>query len=287
MYSTEKFKLRTSSSIYPFKEKALKTWGLQEAQPNHWEENRIFFGMYHIGDWESFIKTKGKRIVIWAGGDIKNLLRGYAFSDGVDLLKSKRFSWIPWHWIFKFFKSDHYCENVDEQRKLKSLGILASVVPTFLEDVNEFPISYNPSKNPQVYISARKGQDKAYGVNIVKDIAWELPSYIFHIYGVGDYETLNTGAYAPNIIFHGNVPQDQFNEEIRGYQIALRCNESDGFSEITAKGILLGQIVITRQKYPFVHNFETIQELIEILKTAQPIPEARNYYKFNQFPFLQ
>jgi hypothetical protein len=79
------WKLRTSSSIYPFQEKALKTWKLECATPKKWDENVVFFGMYHKGDWESFIKHTGKKIVIWAGGDIRNLLRGYAYSDGKEL----------------------------------------------------------------------------------------------------------------------------------------------------------------------------------------------------------
>ena len=275
------WKLRTSSSIYPFQEKALKTWKLECATPKKWDENVVFFGMYHKGDWESFIKHTGKKIVIWAGGDIRNLLRGYAYSDGKELWKSKLFSFIPWHWIFRIYKAEHFVENEDEQRKLASLGIKASVVPTFLEDINDFPVSYKPSSKPQVYISARKGQEREYGLIKLYEISKVLKDITFHVYGI------NKEASFDNLICHGSVPPEQFNREIKNYQIALRMNESDGFSEIIAKGLLMGQICISRIKYPYINSYEKDEELIELLKTAKPNLKAREYYKFNQFPFLQ
>jgi hypothetical protein len=273
-------KLRTSSSIYPFQEKALKTWKLECATPKKWNEDVVFFGMYHLGDYESFIRHTGKRIIIWAGGDIRNLLRGYAFSDGKELWKSKLFRFVPWHWIFKIWKAEHFVENKDEQDKLVSLGIKADIVPTFLEDINDFPVCYKKSHRPQVYISARKGQEEEYGVNKIHQIALELPDFTFHIYGIEGQDEVN-------IKYHGNVPQKRFNDEIKAYQIALRMNISDGFSEILAKGILMGQVVISRIKYPYINNYETDEQLINLLKTAKPNPKAREYYKFNQFPFLK
>lgn len=271
--------LRVSSSIYPFEEKALKTWGLKKRQVGDYTSDVVFFGMYHKGDWEVFRRCKGKRYVVWAGGDIRNLLRGYAFSDGKELWKSKIFSFIPWHWIFRIYKAEHFVENEDEQRKLESLGIKSTIVPTFLEDINDFPICYNPNDKLQVYISARKGQEKEYGVYTILKIAKELPDFTFHIYGID-------GKDDGNIKYHGNVPQKLFNDEIKGYQIALRLNESDGFSEIICKGILLGQVVISRIKYPYVNNYETEEQLIELLKVAGPSKKAREYYQFNAFPFL-
>lgn len=270
-------KLRVSSSIAPFREKALKTWGLEQREVGDFTSDVLFFGLYHLSDWKVFMKCKGKRYCSWAGGDIRNLLRGYAFSDGVELWKSKLFSFIPWHWIFKL-KAEHYCENRDEQKKLASLGIKAEIVPTFLEDINEFPVSYKPNDKPNVYISARKGQESEYGVFKIIELSNRLKDFTFHIYGIG-------GESKENLIFHGNVPPEQFNEDIKNYQIALRLNKSDGFSEILCKGILLGQICISRLEYPYIDSYKTDDELIELLKTAKP-NKAREHYKFNQFPFL-
>lgn len=280
------WKLRTSSSIYNFEEKALKTWKIEKIKPNDWNANTVFFGLYHLGDFESFIKHKGKRIVIWAGGDIRNLLRGYAFSDGKELWKSKLFSFIPWHWIFRIYKAEHFVENEDEQRKLASMGIKAKIVPTFLEDINEFPVCYKPSDRPQVYISARKGQKKEYGVYTVMEIAHQLPNFTFHIYGI-------EGLSYANVIFHGNVPQKQFNDEIKGYQCGLRTNLSDGASEVMIKCFLNGGYPITRIKYDGVDSYNTEEELVALLKKLpekkEPNYKTREMWikKFNNFPFLK
>jgi hypothetical protein len=222
---------------------------------------------------------------VWAGGDIRNLLRGYAYSDGVELWKSKLFSFIPWHWIFRIYKAKHYVENEDEQKKLASMGIKAEIVPTFLEDINEFPVCYEPSDKPHVYISARKGQEREYGVPDVYWLASHLRNYTFHIYGIEQYEKF----IKPNIIYHGNVPPEQFNKEIKEYQIALRMNESDGFSEVLVKGLLMGQVCISRIEYPYINNYTSFVELIDLLKTAKPNTMAREYYlnKFNNFPFVK
>jgi hypothetical protein len=282
------WKLRTSSTIYPFEKKALKIWRLENATPKKWDENRVFFGMYHKGDYESFIKTKGKRIVVWAGGDIRNLLRGYAFSDGKDLWKSKLFSFLPWHWIFRIYKAEHFVENEDEKEKLASLGIKATVIPTFLEDINEFPVCYKSSDKPQVYISARKGQEREYGVITVYWLATKLKDYTFHIYGIDQYEDF----IRPNIIYHGNVPQEQFNKEIKEYQCGLRLNKSDGLSEVTVKSMLLGQWPITKIHYDNVLNYEDddelLSQLISLKYRKDPNLEAREYHikRLNKFPFI-
>jgi len=273
-------KLRVSSSIASFREKAEKIWRLEPRQIDDFTSDVFFFGLYHLSDWETFMKCKGKRYVCWAGGDVRNLLMGYAFSDGIELEKSKLFSCLNWHKIFKIHKAEHFVENKDEQKKLARLGIKAKIVPTFLEDINNFPVCYKPADKPNVYISARKGQEKEYGVYTIQKIAPKLPNHTFHIYGVD-------GKNTKNIIFHGNIPLEQFNSEIKGYQIALRLNVSDGFSEILSKGILLGQICITRIKYPLINNYKTEKQLIKLLKTARPNLKAREYYKFNQFPFLR
>lgn len=288
MEALSQLRLRVSSSIYPFEEKAIKIWGLKKYNQDL-NCPLVYFGLYHLNDWRSFMRHKGKRYCVWAGGDIKNLKRGYAFSDGKELWKSKLFSFIPWHWIFRIYKAEHFVENDDEQMKLLDLGIKANIVPTFLEDINEFPVSYKHSHRPQVYISARKGQEKEYGVIDIYSLAHKFKDYTFHIYGIEQYEEFK----AKNIIYHGNVKPEQFNKEIKNYQCGLRLNESDGMSEIMVKSILLGQYPITRLKYPLVDNYETDEELVRLLEKLKDKKESntytRKYYldKFNKFPFLR
>ena len=55
------------------------------------------------------------------------------------------------------------------------------------------------------------------------------------------------------------------NAEIRNYQIAIRLNVQDGFSEVIAKSILLGQYPITQIQYPFIEYINGDESLIDAL----------------------
>jgi len=277
--------LRTSGSICQFETKALKTWNIKKAEgKKDLKSNKVFFGLYHLNDWRGFMAHKGKRFVLWAGGDLLNLERGYAFSDGVELEKSKRWSFIPWHWIFRLFKADHYCENEVEFERLYKLGIKAKIVPSFLEDVKNFDICFKPSKKSHVYISAREGNSEAYGESLIERIAPEVPDITFHFYGI-------TRPSHDNIVYHGNVSADQFNQDIRNYQGCIRANESDGFSELVAKASLMGQYAISRIRYDGIWHYRKKSELIILLKLlaekTEPNLEAREWVlkNVNKYPW--
>lgn len=239
--------LRVSSSIKPFEEKALKTWQMEKYKwPRDIFKPVIFLGMYHILDYARYLAHFGKKIVIWCGSDILNLLE----------------TKVHWEWMFG--DAEHYCENEVEQEELRSLGIEAKIVYTFLEDVNDFPVSYKQSDKPKVYLSYRKGNRDAYGVDLAERLAKEVPEVEFHI-------------------FDGTVSPEQFNEEIKNYQCGLRLNKHDGFSEIIAKSALMGQWPISRIKYPHIDSYETEEELIALLKDLKnkikPNYEASNFYR--------
>lgn len=283
---SKKVKLRVSGSIEPFREKALKIWKMEARKVGEYDCDCCFFGLYALGDWEVFMKQRGKRFVLWAGGDILNLKRGYCDSDGTGLAKSKRWSWVPWHWIFKIFKAEHYCENEVEAAELYRLGINAKVVPSFLEDVDNFEVCFKPSKKPQVYISAREGNSEAYGESLIERIAPSVPEVIFHFYGI-------TRPSHDNIIYHGNVSPEIFNNEIKNYQGCIRANESDGFSELIGKACLMGQYPISRIKYDGIWHYKTDQELIAYLQLLgtmeEPNLESREWIlnNVNRYPWIE
>jgi hypothetical protein len=259
--------LRTSGSIYQFEAKALKTWNIKKAAgKNDLDGNKVFLGLYHLNDWRGFVAHRGRRFVLWAGGDLLNLERGYAFSDGVDLEKSKRWSFVPWHWIFRIFKAEHYCENEVEFERLKSLGIKAKIIPSFLEDVKNFDICFKPSSRPHVYISAREGNAEAYGESLIERIAQKVPEVTFHFYGIARPSH-------DNIIYHGNVSAEQFNQDIKNYQGCIRANESDGCSELVAKASLMGQYAISRIQYDNIWHYRTDGELISNLRLLSTMTE--------------
>ena len=286
--SKEKVFFRCSDSIIGFKDKIAKTLKLKERDRiRNVRDPVLFFGMYHSSDWFSFIRHKGKRYVLWAGGDLINLKRNYAFSDGNNYwgVLSKLFRWFDWSIIFRIFEAQHFVENEMEQDELLEMGIESTIVPTFLEDVKDFPVSFRPSKNPELFISARPGREDKYGVDLVRRISPLVPFAKFHIYGVD-------GKSEKNIQFHGLVPPKQFNQEIRKYHSGLRPNEHDGNSEIAMKSVLMGQYPITRIEYPHIWSYQGESRLINLIKELrnqkEPNLKARRYWQksVNKFPFL-
>lgn len=284
---TEKTKLRVSSSVWGFKERAEKTWGLKE-----WDgiddpcEELVFFGLYHERDYSVFEMYQGKRIVFWCGGDILRLLSDY---------EKRR--------ILKNYKNtEHYCENEIEQRNLKDCGIDAKIVPSFLDSPNSYnPNSFSPptiwkdgtkiALPCHVWMCVHPEREDEYGIELAKRIIKTYPhlGIVFHIYGVDkpEYEDI------PNIIYHGHVEEEKFNKEIGNYHCGFRPNFHDGNSEVVMKSIFSGQYPITRIKYPDVWNYSTEEELVacfsKLQEQTKPNLEGRSSWikRINQFPWCE
>ena len=285
------YKLLVSGTIPYFRDKAERTWKIERYNfKRDIFKPIVFFGMYHIGDYKNYLLHRGERIVFWAGGDINNLKRKWAFSDGKHLWLSELFSFIPWHWIFKIFKAEHYVENELEQQELKSLGIRSTIRPSFLENIEDFPVCFKPTDKPQVFLSARFGKEEEYGFGLIARLAEKVPEITFHLYGAD--KRIIRQVSPKNVVYHGEVPEEQFNREIRDYHSGLRTNEHDGFSEIIAKSVLMGQYPISRLKYPMIDSYKTEEELIELLKKLKdktgPNHLARNYWQknLNYYPWI-
>lgn len=281
-------KLLVSSSVIGFKEKAEKVWGLEEYKyPKDKYKPTVFFGMYHIGDYYHFLRHRGKKSVFWAGYDLINLKKNL----------------LPWYKMFRGI--DNYVENRVEQKALEEFGILSFIRPSFLEEIP--PVSFKPSKNPQVYLSMHPGREHEYGLGCIFEIAGKVPNCHFHIYGIDRIYaekiipqetgvknfTIRTEIGGHNIHFHGRVPPEQFNEEIKEYQAGLRLNLFDGNSEIPMKSVLQGQYPITVIKYPHIDYAKTRMELIRLLveleKKTKPNLKAREYWikNINRYPWTQ
>lgn len=265
----DQYRLRVSSSIAPFREKAEKTWKVKRYEwPRDIFKPIVFFGMYHFLDYFRYIFHLGPKSILWAGGDLTNLINRP----------------LPWYKLFR--RADNYVENNLERKELDMYCIRAKVVPSFLEDEKDFPVSFQSTEFSHVYLSLRPGRENEYGLDIIKRIAPKTPKIIYDIYGQG-------GLSYNNIVFHGNVPNKQFNEEIKNYHCGLRPNEHDGFSEITAKSILMGQYPITRIKNTGIPSYETEEDLIKLLNSIpemkKPNLDGRDFYldTFNKFPWVQ
>ena len=276
-------KIRVSQSVSGFKERAIKTWGLEEWQ-GYTEENEevLFFGLYTKHDYDTFLRHKGKKIVFWCGSDVLMLLSNY---------ESRR--------IIKLFPDTiHWCENQVEEEELKRVGLKPKVCPSFLDSIYKYPVTFKPDKEPHIFLCGHANREDEYGWGLVERLAERLPTHTFHIYGAPKQEKLSIidklneiDTRLPNIIYHGKVEEEQFNKEIQNYQCGLRTNEHDGFSEVIAKNILNGGYPISKIKYPHIWHYETeedlVERLIELKYQTEPNLEGRSYYikKFNQYDF--
>lgn len=263
-------KIRISLSVGGFNEKVCKTWGIEEWQGmDDLDQDVLFFGMYTLHDYDALWYHTGKKTIFWCGSDILNLTQVPEFQRRLRL-----------------YEIDHYTETSQEADLLASVKIKAKIVPSFLEDVNDFPITWKPSKTPHVFLSGHPNREEEYGFDLVKAIAPSLPEFTFHLYGV-------KGESTANVIYHGNVKNEQFNKDIQKYHCGLRPNEQDGFSEIPIKAILNGGYAITRKNLPHMEPYMSPEQLIDKLKKLkefkEPNLEAREYWiaKLNDYPWVK
>ena len=281
-------KLKISASIVSFAKRAKETWGLEDwlgiTDP---DKDLLFFGLYNDRDWAVFDTFGGNPFVLWAGTDILQLLSDY---ERKRILKNHP-------------EAKHYCENELEATELRGLGLEVEVIPSFLDNINNYPITYKHTKTPHIYIAGKNEREEEYGLGVVRRIADRVPDATFHVYGIDKNSSYFTSVPSgldklvdidsdhPNVWYHGKVEEGQFNNEITQYQCGLRTNEHDGFSEITAKSLLMGQYPINKIPYEKVWSYTTDDELVALIEKlkfmTEPNLEARSHYikKFNNYPW--
>lgn len=224
----------------------------------HFKQPATFFGLYKWKDWLKFLIHRGPKTVVWCGSDI--LQTGFVFR------------------LLQKTHGRHICENTVEQGVLRlMLQCEVEVQPLFFSNPLAFKPCYKPSKNPHVWMHINRNAWLESGGLLLEKIAPLFPEFTFHVYGKQASKQCKWG----NIHFHGHVPEDQFNEEIKNYQCVIRLHEFDGFAETLGKGILLGQHAISRIRYPLIPSFRDELELVAVLKkvaTTKPNPKMRPHY---------
>jgi hypothetical protein len=169
-------------------------------------------------------------------------------------------------------------ENEVEAKALKGLGIIAKVCPSFMGNIDDFDIHFKEGN--KLYTSVSGNNFEVYGWNKIEKIAKLNPDFEFHLYG----NTVEWKSDLPNVIVHGRVPREQMNKEIMEMQGGMRLAEFDGFSEILAKSILMGQYPVSFIEYPYIFK---MNEVKRIKGKKTPNIEGRNWYRknVNRFPW--
>lgn len=280
----EKIYCRWSPTLGKLESTAEKVWGTKTYNPKkHINEPCVFFGLYGLPDFYALWRHKGKKYVFWAGTDITHLRDCYWLDDRGDI---KINNGGMADWINKY--CENWCENKEEQGTLEWLGIKARVCQSFLGDVNKFKVTYKQSDRPKVYASVSGNEFEKYGWNFIEKIA-SLCDVDFYLYG----NTIPFKTKHKNVIVRGRVSKQVMNKEVAKMQCGLRVLRFDGFSEVLAKSVLMGQYPISFIKYPHIDDYYWTSELVEKLNKLKnkkkPNLVARKYYlkKLNNYPFNQ
>ena len=263
---------RWAPSLGQFEESPEKVWGVVPYDPDSLEPC-VFCGVYGLADFYALWRYKGKRYVWWGGSDIRHLNDGYWLSNDNSIRLPPRplARWIN-------INCENWVENEAEYKALHRLGIESNIAPSFLGDVGKFEVSF--TQGNKVYSSVSGDDFELYKWNDIDALAKKHPEIEFHLYGNSvPWKTKNK-----NVIVHGRVPKEQFNEETSKMQGAIRLIPLDGFSEIIAKSVLVGQYPVSLISYP--HTL-SVSELGDIVKKKEPNYDGRNYYlrNLNKYPW--
>ena len=256
-----------------------QAWGTVDYKDD--QAPTVFFGLYGLPDFYNLWRHRGKKCILWCGSDIRHFVNGYWLEEeGIIKIDPKPLA----EWINKNCES--WVENEIEYNALKELGIESQICPSFLGDVTKFEISYQWSKRPKLYTSVSGDDFKLYGWDKINKLSAENLNIEFHLYGNKEPFIIDpfNEEEPSNVIIHGRVPKEQMNEEIKDMQGALRLVEFEGFSEIIAKSLLMGQWPVSLIKYPHTLSVENI----DMLKLAkEPNMGGREWLLsvVNKFPW--
>lgn len=270
-----KWQCRWSPTLGELEESHQKIWGTVEYKDR--DRPTVFFGLYGLPDFYALWRHKGIKEVFWAGTDIFHFEKGYWLEDEGKLrlgVFSRNDLAI---WLNR--NCGHWVENEVERDRLWKCGVMARIQPSFLGDINKFPISFKPGN--KVYASVSGNNFEQYGWGRISLMALNNPNIEFHLYG----NTIKPPYDFPrNVKIHGRIPKSQMNKEIMGMQGGLRLTEFDGFSEVLAKSVLWGQWPISTINYPYILSPNKISEILE---KREPNLEGREHYRkwLNQFPW--
>jgi len=236
-------KLYFPSGMTHHGENAIKHLDFEQYTGEDHKEPAMFW-CYFLEDYEYMLEHKGKKFIFWHGSDVLRL------RENPELRKYLR----PMH------EQDitHVCHSQLLQDELAELGLYALVRPTFWGDVKKYKPTYEYSDKPEIYLTSSPGREIEYGEGYVIALSKAFPECRFHVYG-------NDGHSTDNLFFHGRVPEDQMDKEIVDMQICLRMNKHDGFSQTSMKALLLGQYLITRIDYDYIHYAEKYQEIVHLI----------------------
>jgi hypothetical protein len=250
---SKNWQCRVSPTLGELEDSQNKIWGTKDYEND--TDPTVFMGCYGLPDFYTIWRHKGEKHILWCGTDILHFRYGYWLDkEGKMRITSRPLA----TWMNKY--CTNWVENMVEKEALKDFGIGAIIVPSFIGDVNKFPVSEKKTDKKRYYASVSGNNFEQYGWPKINQLAEMHPNYEYHLYG-------NTIPWvAPrNVKVHGRVPKEVMNKEIKSMTGCVRLLEFDGFSEVIAKAVLMGQEVISSIDYPFLKAENPRAELLAVL----------------------
>ena len=198
------YKIYFGKGMSLFGRQAVKNLGFEQYDPfSDIYRPVLFLGLYDDVDYQVFKDHRGRKAIFWNGSDVS------ALSENV-----------LWQATIKTFPNvRHACHNLVLQKELEFMEIEARISPIFFSGVENYLVSFEKSDVLNVYMTAHPGREVEYGVNVVEEISDQTSGILFHVYGISKPNT-------SKIIYHGEVPESQMDEEIKKFQVCLRDRKS-------------------------------------------------------------
>lgn len=276
----EKWQCRVAPSLGDLEDTPENIWGTSELPSLREDKACVFFGLYGFPDFYTLWSHNGRKAILWCGSDITNFINGYWLDKkGKIRLDPKPLAkWIN-------INCESYVENEVEYAALLEAGIVSKIVPSFLGNVEDFPLSYKPNKVVRLYTSVSGNDFKLYGWDKIYNLARDNPKVEFHLYGNTIPFPVPDNLFS-NILVRGRVSKEEMKEETKEMTGALRLTEFDGFSEIIAKSLLWGQWPVSTIRYPNTVSVGGI-DLIGMARTQNKKGREWLLSVLNKYPWNQ
>ena len=271
-------KVRVAPSLGDLEGTFQDAWDLETYNPEtDKDEPCVFVGLYGLPDFYALWRHKGKKWIFWCGSDIRHFVNGY-WLDDVGRIKLNPVNLVEW--INTYCES--WVENKVEQEQLLFTGVESKICPSFAGNVDDFKLCYTTNNKCQLYTSVSGDDFELYGWPEIYKIAQNHPNIDFHFYG----NTVHVVPPSDNCFVHGQVPKEQMNKEIELMSGAIRMVKMEGFSEIIAKSLLMGQWPVSLIPYP--HTFSP-DEIGRVPVQDKMNIEGREWVlnSLNQFPWVK
>lgn len=178
----------------------------------------LFLGLYFQADYDRLFNHCGRRFIFWNGSDVLRTIQNPA-----------------WHDQLRSSTITHACHNEQLRGELESIGVKATVEPTFFADEAEYAGRRRQAiGRPEFYMTSHPGRDAEYGVPEAVQMFARHPEAELHVFGGGD----DFGG--DNVTYHGTVGESEWDGLTDGMRGCVRLNRHDGLSQIVVKAILRG-----------------------------------------------